>query len=156
MNKWSNYGKWRHPEKRKELMKIDVEDFNNKAQHIIDTVVKPQVERYEQAKKQKETMTEANEAGYNEAPKFSPSQNNPPYISDDFQIGPDGAYEQKETMTEEELQNFPQMMSSKMVAQQQLINLLYSQVIDLTMMSKIELGDDVIAEIKRLNEIINE
>jgi len=32
---------------------------------------------------------------------------------------------------------------------------LYSQVIDLTMMSKIELGDDVIAEIKRLNEIIN-
>jgi hypothetical protein len=21
MNKWSNYGKWRHPEKRKELMK---------------------------------------------------------------------------------------------------------------------------------------
>jgi len=59
-------------------------------------------------------------------------------------------------MTEEELQNFPQMMSSKMAAQQQLINLLYSQVVDLTMMSKIELGDDVIAEIKRLNEIINE
>jgi len=80
MNKWSNYGKWRHPEKRKELMKIDVEDFNNKAQHIIDTVVKPQVERYEQAKKQKETMTEE-------------ELNNPPYISDDFQIGPDGAYE---------------------------------------------------------------
>jgi thymidylate synthase len=47
MNKWSNYGKWRHPEKRKELMKIDVEEFNRKAQHIIDTVVKPQVERYE-------------------------------------------------------------------------------------------------------------
>jgi len=59
-------------------------------------------------------------------------------------------------MTEEELQNFPQMMSSKMASQQQLINLLYSQVVDLTMMSKIELGDDVIAEIKRLNEIINE
>jgi hypothetical protein len=47
-------------------------------------------------------------------------------------------------------------MSSKMAAQQQLINLLYSQVVDLTMMSKIELGDDVISEIKRLNEIINE
>ena len=58
-------------------------------------------------------------------------------------------------MTEEELQNFPQMMSSKMAAQQQLINLLYSQVVDLTMMSKIELGDDVIAEIKRLKDIIN-
>ena len=126
MNKWSNYGKWRHPEKRKELMKIDVEDFNNKAQHIIDTVVKPQVERYEQAKKQKETMTEE-------------ELNNPPYISDDFQIGPDGAYEHNETIK----------------IQQELIDLLYSQVIDLTMMSKIELGDDVIAEIKRLKDIIN-
>jgi hypothetical protein len=40
--------------------------------------------------------------------------------------------------------------------QQELINLLYSQVVDLTMMSKIELGDDVIAEIKRLKSIINE
>jgi len=34
--------------------------------------------------------------------------------------------------------------------QKTLIDLLYSQVVDLTMMSKIELGDDVIAEIKRL------
>jgi len=34
--------------------------------------------------------------------------------------------------------------------QRELIDLLYSQVIDLTMMSKIELGDDVIAEIQRL------
>ena len=58
-------------------------------------------------------------------------------------------------MTNEELENVPQMISRKMAAQQQLINLLYSQVIDLTMMSKIELGDDVIAEIKRLNYIIN-
>ena len=86
-------------------MKIDIEDFNRKAQHIINTVVKPQVERYEQAKKQKETMTE------------------------------------------EELQNFPQMITAKMAAQQQLIDLLYNQVVDLTMMSKIELGDDVIEEI---------
>jgi len=39
--------------------------------------------------------------------------------------------------------------------QQELIEVLYSQVVDLSMMSKIELGDDVIAEIKRLNEIIN-
>jgi hypothetical protein len=59
-------------------------------------------------------------------------------------------------MTDEELQNFPQMMSTKMAAQLNLIDLLYSQVIDLTMMSKIELGDDVIAEIQRLQSIINE
>lgn len=32
------------------MLKIDLEDFNRKAQHIIDTVVKPQVEKYEQAK----------------------------------------------------------------------------------------------------------
>ena len=57
-------------------------------------------------------------------------------------------------MTEEELQNVPQMISTKMDTQQQLIQLLYSQVVDLTMMSKIELGDDVIAEIKRLQDII--
>jgi thymidylate synthase len=38
-------------------------------------------------------MNEVNESGYNEASKFGPSKNNPPYISDDFQIGPDGAYE---------------------------------------------------------------
>ena len=41
-------------------------------------------------------------------------------------------------------------------AQKELIDLLFSQVIDLSMMSKIELGDDVIAEIKRLKSIINE
>lgn len=33
-------------------MKIDQEDFNRKAQHILDTVVRPQVERYEKAKEQ--------------------------------------------------------------------------------------------------------
>ena len=58
-------------------------------------------------------------------------------------------------MNKEELQNFPQMISVKMAAQQELINVVYSQVVDLSMMSKIELGDDVIAEIKRLNDIIN-
>ena len=67
MNKWYNYGKWRHPEKLKELMKN----------------------------------------------------------------------------------------MNKQQAKDELIKVLYSQVVDLTMMSKIELGDDVIAEIKRLNEIIN-
>jgi hypothetical protein len=64
-------------------------------------------------------------------------------ISDDFQIGPNGAYEHTEEV-------------HIIQTQQELIDLLYTQVIDLSMMSKIELGDDVIAEIKRLNEIINE
>jgi hypothetical protein len=49
----------------------------------------------------------------------------------------------KKTMTKEEAKN-------------QLIEVLTNQVVDLTMMSKIELGDDVIAEIKRLKDIINE
>jgi hypothetical protein len=57
-------------------------------------------------------------------------------------------------MTNEELENVPQMISTKMAAQQELINVLMHQVIDLTMMSKIELGDAVIAEIKRLKLII--
>ena len=57
-------------------------------------------------------------------------------------------------MTEEELENFPQMISAKMAAQQELINVLMNQVMDLSMMSKIELGDDVIAEIKRLNLLL--
>ena len=43
-----------------------------------------------------------------------------------------------------------------MAAQQELIIVLYSQVVDLSMMSKIELGDDVIAEIKRLKRLLNE
>ncbi len=44
---------------------------------------------------------------------------------------------------------------SKDEAKDQLIQLLMTQVVDLSLMSKIELGDDVIAEIKRLREIIN-
>ena len=47
-------------------------------------------------------------------------------------------------------------MNELLQAQQDLINVLESQVIDLSMMSKIELGDDVIAEIKRLKDLINE
>ena len=31
-------------------MKIDQEDFKRKAEHIIETVVKPQVEKYERAR----------------------------------------------------------------------------------------------------------
>ncbi len=40
--------------------------------------------------------------------------------------------------------------------QKELIDLLMSQVIDLSMMSKIELGDDVLDEIKRLNKLLND
>lgn len=38
--------------------------------------------------------------------------------------------------------------------QQELINLLESQVVDLSIMSKIELGDDVILEINRLKGLL--
>ena len=46
-------------------------------------------------------------------------------------------------------------MMTKDQAKDKLIEVLMNQVVDLSMMSKIELGDDVIAEIKRLKEIIN-
>ena len=45
---------------------------------------------------------------------------------------------------------------NKEEAKTQLIKLLENQIMDLIMMSKIELGDDVITEIKRLKSIINE
>ena len=45
---------------------------------------------------------------------------------------------------------------NKEQAKDELIKVLEDQVMDLSMMSKIELGDDVIAEIKRLKEIIDE
>ncbi len=38
--------------------------------------------------------------------------------------------------------------------QKELIDLLMGQVIDLSMMSKIELGDDVVAEINRLKKLL--
>jgi hypothetical protein len=45
---------------------------------------------------------------------------------------------------------------NKEQAKDELIKVLEGQVMDLSMMSKIELGDDVIAEIVRLKTIINE
>ena len=45
---------------------------------------------------------------------------------------------------------------SKEEAKDKLIEILTNQVEDLSMMSKIELGDDVIAEIKRLKNIIKQ
>jgi len=44
---------------------------------------------------------------------------------------------------------------NKETAKDQLLRLYESQIVDLTMMSKIELGDDVIEEIRRLKEVIN-
>ncbi len=44
---------------------------------------------------------------------------------------------------------------SKEEAKDQLIDLLMGQVADLSMMSKIELGNDVIDEIRRLRSIID-
>ena len=44
---------------------------------------------------------------------------------------------------------------NKEQAKDKLIELLMGQVIDLSLMSKIELGDDVITEIKQLKAIIN-
>jgi hypothetical protein len=47
-------------------------------------------------------------------------------------------------------------MNDKEQAKDQLIELLMGQVIELTMLSKIELGNDVIDEIRRLKQIIND
>ena len=66
-----------------------------------------------------------------------------PIVSDNFQIWPDGAYEAtNEVLT--------------IQYQKELIDLYEQQIMDLTIMYKIELGDDVIAEIKRLKTLINE
>lgn len=45
---------------------------------------------------------------------------------------------------------------TKETAKTKLLELYESQIMDLTMMSKIELGDDVIEEIVKLKKIINE
>lgn len=42
------------------------------------------------------------------------------------------------------------------IAQRDLIKILETQVVDLSMMSKIELGDDVIAEINKLRFLIHQ
>ena len=59
-------------------------------------------------------------------------------------------------MTQQEMIQVVNQATKTVKAQQELIDLLYGQVVDLSIMSKIELGDDVIAEIKRLRTIINE
>ena len=46
----------------------------------------------------------------------------------------------------------PQPIENKYEIQNELIDVLYSQVVDLMMMSKIELGDDVIKKINELKD----
>jgi len=104
MNKWYNYGKWRHPEKRKELMKDREEKIT--------------------------ADTRLNR------------------LKDDIQ----SEFDKIKWMIDE----YTQLQNKQIKFRDELIELLTNQVVDLTMMSKIELGDDVITEIKRLNEIINE
>ncbi len=60
-----------------------------------------------------------------------------------------------ENMTQEEMLQTLNRATKTIEVQQELIDLLYGQVVDLSMMSKIELGDDVIAEIKRLKDLMN-
>ena len=104
MNKWYNYGKWRHPEKRKQLMKDREEKIT------------------------------------------SDTQSN--RLKDDIRT----EFDKIKWMIDE----YIQIQGKQIKFRDELIELLTNQVVDLTMMSKIELGDDVIAEIKRLKDIINE
>jgi hypothetical protein len=104
MNKWYNYGKWRHPEKRKELMKD-----------------------------REEKITEDTRLNR---------------LKDDIQ----SEFNKIKWMIDE----YTQLQNKQIKFRDELIELLTNQIIDLTMMSKIELGDDVIMEIKRLKNIINE
>jgi len=104
MNKWYNYGKWRHPEKRKELMKD-----------------------------REEKITEDTRLNR---------------LKDDIQ----SEFDKIKWMIDE----YTQVQYKQIKFRDELIELLTNQVVDLTMMSKIELGDDVITEIKRLKNIINE
>ena len=57
-------------------------------------------------------------------------------------------------LEDEHAEDWPEDTTPREKAKSELINLLFCQIMDLTTMSKIELGDDVIAEIRRLNEII--
>ena len=57
-------------------------------------------------------------------------------------------------LEDEHTEDWPEDTTPREKAKSELINLLFCQIMDLTTMSKIELGDDVIAEIRRLNEII--
>ena len=55
---------------------------------------------------------------------------------------------------EEELMDAIDRHEETIRTQKELLDLYESQIVDLTLMSKIELGDDVISEIKRLKAYI--
>jgi cell division protein FtsL len=57
---------------------------------------------------------------------------------------------------EDELHDEIRDLKKTISIQQELINVLQNQVVDLTMMSKIELGDDVIKEINRLKSLLKQ
>lgn len=78
----------------------------------------------------------------------------PPFVSDDFQIGPNGAFEWGDDVSDWDA-TLMDGLNDIDDAKSELIMLLENQIMDLVMMSKIELGDDVIEEIKRLKQVIN-
>ena len=142
MTNWPNYGKWRHGKKRKELLETNIFTYpENVPAEIMNPIMEDvarQVANWEKAKKMnKEQIIDEAYENY----KTEWMKENPPFA---------GPYTDK-CLTQEEFIN-----KWKTEAKDELIKVLYSQVMDLTMMSKIELGDDVISEIKRLKEIINE
>ena len=69
------------------------------------------------------------------------------------QIG-DAVYEKDIELIDKLIQKEINMTQEQ--AKDKLIEILENQVINLVLMSKIELGDDVIAEIKKIKAIINE
>jgi hypothetical protein len=75
-------------------MKIDQEEFNRKAEHIIETVVKPQVEKYERAKAIEEAAT-------NYLHKVADGKRCTGYADEDFIEG--AKWQQKKMFTEEQL-----------------------------------------------------
>ena len=86
MNKKEIIKKWKKSGLLDNLTKMDKDSPMLK---VIESIKEQRINEFPNI----EPMNKVNEAGYNESTKFGPSENNPPYISDDFQIGPDGAYE---------------------------------------------------------------
>ena len=61
-------------------MRIDINDFNRKAKHILETVVKPQVEKYELSKQtNKYTMETKNNSGSIFKNNYKKSESHPDY-----------------------------------------------------------------------------
>jgi|688.fasta_scaffold102743_8 hypothetical protein len=74
-----------------------------------------------------------------------------------MQIGGEGGEVNHQAATDWLERNYPEnQVNADLDARDQLIQLYESQIMDLTLMSKIELGDGVIEEIRRLKTAINE